>query len=61
MVDTDDIEHDGGDRASAPVWTVFADLMSGLLGAFVLVLVGVLLVQMDLVTSLKTEVEKRRV
>lgn len=61
MVDTDDIEHDGGDRASAPVWTVFADLMSGLLGVFVLILVGVLVVQMDLVTSLKTEVEKRRV
>ncbi len=61
MVDADDIEHDGGDRASAPVWTVFADLMSGLLGAFVLVLVGVLVVQMDLVASLKTEVEKRRV
>ncbi len=61
MVDADDIEHDGGDRASAPVWTVFADLMSGLLGAFVLILVGVLVVQMDLVASLKTEVEKRRV
>ncbi len=61
MVDADDIEHDSGDRASAPVWTVFADLMSGLLGAFVLVLVGVLVVQMDLVASLKTEVEKRRV
>jgi flagellar motor protein MotB len=61
MVDADDIEHDGGERASAPVWTVFADLMSGLLGAFVLVLVGVLLVQMDLVASLKTEVEKRQV
>ena len=61
MVDLDDIEHDGGDRASAPVWTVFADLMSGLLGAFVLILVGVLVVQMDLVASLKTEVEKRRV
>ncbi len=44
-----------------PVWTVFGDLMTGLLGAFVLLLVGTMVVQMDLVASLKTEVEKRRV
>jgi flagellar motor protein MotB len=46
---------------AAPVWAVFGDLMSGLLGAFVLVLVGVLAVQMDLVSSLQNEVEKRRI
>jgi flagellar motor protein MotB len=51
---------DGELAAQAPVWTVFGDLMSGLVGAFVLVLVGVLVVQMDLVTSLQQEVEKRR-
>ena len=45
---------------SAPVWAVFGDLMSGLLGAFVLILVGVLVAQMDLVASLQTEMEKRR-
>ena len=43
------VGHDGhddsGDEVSAPVWTVFGDLMAGLLGAFVLVLVGVLLTQ----------------
>ncbi len=61
MADIDDLDGDDGAGQSAPVWTVFADLMAGLLGAFVLVLVGVLVVQMDLVTSLKTEVEKRRV
>lgn len=44
----------------APVWTVFGDLMSGLVGAFVLVLVGVLFVQMDLVSSLQQEIGKRR-
>jgi flagellar motor protein MotB len=44
-----------------PVWAVFADLMTGLLGAFVLVLLGVLVVQMDLVTSLQSEMEKRRI
>ena len=32
----DGLGHDG----AAPVWTAFADLMAGLLGAFVLILVG---------------------
>jgi hypothetical protein len=45
---------------TAPVWAVFGDLMSGLLGAFVLILVGVLVVQMDLVASLEAEMAKRR-
>jgi flagellar motor protein MotB len=35
--------------------------MSGLLGAFVLILVGVMVVQMDLMANLETEVQKRRV
>jgi len=54
---------DGGlaDEPVAPVWAVFGDLMAGLLGAFVLVLVGVLVVQMDLVANLQAEVEKRRI
>lgn len=46
---------------TAPVWAVFADLMAGLLGAFVLILMGVLVVQMDLVSSLQSEVQKRQV
>jgi len=54
-------EGDLGVEATAPVWAVFGDLMAGLLGAFVLVLVGVLVVQMDLVSHLQTEVEKRRI
>lgn len=45
---------------TAPAWAVFGDLMAGLLGAFVLILVGVLVVQIDLVASLKQEVEKRQ-
>lgn len=53
-------EHDSGLEQTAPVWAVFGDLMSGLLGAFVLVLVGVLVVQMDLVTNLQAEVAKRQ-
>ena len=58
------IELDDGDAAGqevAPVWTVFADLMAGLVGAFVLVLVGVLVGQMDLVATLQSEIEKRRI
>ncbi|WP_427912586.1 OmpA family protein [Ramlibacter sp. MMS24-I3-19] len=56
LVDDSD---DGGQHA-APIWAVFGDLMAGLLGAFVLVLVGVLVVQMDLVSTLQSEMEKRK-
>ena len=52
---------DVSSEASAPVWTVFGDLMSGLLGAFVLILVGVLGVQLELAASLEAEVHKRQV
>ncbi len=45
---------------TAPVWAVFGDLMSGLLGAFVLVLVAVVGVQMELTSSLQEEVKKRQ-
>jgi flagellar motor protein MotB len=58
------MEADDGELAGhevAPVWAVFGDLMTGLLGAFVLVLLGVLVVQMDLAASLKAEVDKRRI
>lgn len=51
---------DDGMAQSAPVWAVFGDLMAGLLGAFVLILVGVLVVQMDLVANLQAEVSKRQ-
>lgn len=46
-------------ESTAPVWAVFGDLMSGLLGAFVLVLVAVVGVQMELTSSLQEEVRKR--
>jgi flagellar motor protein MotB len=45
---------------TAPVWAVFGDLMSSLLGAFVLLLVGVVAVQMELTSSLQDEVKKRQ-
>ena len=52
---------DDGMEQTAPVWAVFGDLMAGLLGAFVLILVGVLVLQMELVANLQAEVGKRRV
>jgi flagellar motor protein MotB len=55
---------DDGDLGAgevAPVWAVFGDLMTGLLGAFVLILMAVLVTQMDLVASLQSEIEKRRI
>jgi flagellar motor protein MotB len=56
MEDSDaSVEH------AAPVWTVFGDLMSGLLGAFVLILVGVMAVQMELTSHLQDEVKKRQI
>ncbi len=45
---------------TAPVWAVFGDLMSSLLGAFVLLLVGVAAVQMELTSNLQDEVKKRQ-
>jgi flagellar motor protein MotB len=53
-------ELDAGLETTAPVWAVFGDLMAGLLGAFVLMLVAVLALQFDLATSLQTEVKKRQ-
>ena len=47
-------EIDAGIEQSAPVFAVFGDLMAGLLGAFVLILVGVLGVQMALAVPLAT-------
>lgn len=52
---------DGTVEHTAPVWAVFGDLMSGLLGAFVLILVSVLAVQMELATKLEAEINKRQI
>jgi flagellar motor protein MotB len=46
-------------ESSTPVWAVFGDLMAGLLGAFVLLLVAMVGVQMELSSSLQAEVKKR--
>ncbi len=51
---------DAGLEPTVPVWAVFGDLMSGLLGAFVLILVCVLGMQLDLATRLEAEVKQRQ-
>jgi flagellar motor protein MotB len=53
-------EVDASVEQTAPVWAVFGDLMAGLLGAFVLILVGVLGVHLELATSLEAEIQKRQ-
>jgi flagellar motor protein MotB len=53
-------DDDDGVESTAPVWAVFGDLMSGVVGAFVLILISVLAMQMDLVTSLQSEIQKRQ-
>jgi flagellar motor protein MotB len=50
-----------GIEQTAPVWAVFGDLMSGLLGAFVLILVAVLGIQLEMATNLEAEVKKRQI
>jgi flagellar motor protein MotB len=53
-------ELDEGGEASAPVWAVFGDLMAGLLGAFVLILVCAVGLQLDLAERLQAEVQQRQ-
>jgi flagellar motor protein MotB len=53
-------EIDGGMEPTAPIWPVFADLMSVLLGAFMLILVGVIGVQLELSSKLEQEVKQRQ-
>lgn len=43
-----------------PIWAIFGDLMSGLVGVFVLLLVWALGFQLELAQSLEEEVEKRQ-
>ncbi len=54
-------EHDADVESTAPTWISFADLMTGLLGAFVLLLVGVMAAQLDMASKLEDEVHKRQV
>jgi flagellar motor protein MotB len=52
-------DHD--EEHTAPLWPVFGDLMSALVGAFVLVLVWVMGMQLELAKNLNDEVSRRQV
>ena len=55
------VEHGGGgDGESTPIWAAFGDLMSVLLGVFVLILVGVIGVQLQLSNKLDEAVKQRQ-
>ncbi len=51
---------DAAHEATVPVWAVFGDLMAGLVGAFVLILVCTMALQLDLASQLAQEVKKRQ-
>ena len=55
------LEHDADVESTAPSWMSFADLMTGVLGAFVLLLVGVMAAQLDMASKLEDEVQKRQI
>ncbi len=54
-------EHDADVESMSTSWISFADLMTGLLGAFVLLLVAVMAAQLDMASQLEKEVQKRQV
>ena len=56
---SDEIEVEG--ESGAPIWAAFGDLMSVLLGAFVLILVGVIGVQLQLSHRLDEEMKQHQV
>ena len=54
------LEMDAESEATTPTWISFADLMTGLMGAFVLLLIGVMTAQLEMASSLETEIQKRQ-
>jgi flagellar motor protein MotB len=54
----EELQHDQGQET--PVWAIFGDLMAGVVGIFVLILVWVLGYQVELAQTLKEEVSKRQ-
>lgn len=53
-------EFDEGESHAPPIWAIFGDLMSGLVGVFVLLLIWALGFQLELAQSLKVETVKRQ-
>lgn len=54
----EELQQDQGQET--PVWAIFGDLMAGVVGIFVLILVWVLGYQVELAQTLKEEVSKRQ-
>ena len=54
----EELQHDQGQET--PVWAIFGDLMAGVVGIFVLILVWVLGYQVELAQTLQEEVSKRQ-
>ncbi|GAB6849018.1 OmpA family protein [Paraburkholderia kururiensis] len=58
---SDEIDSGAGTvEATAPIWAAFGDLMSVLVGAFVLILVGVIGLQIELSSRLREETRQRQ-
>lgn len=55
-----DLDEQAGLESSTPVWAVFGDLMAGLLGAFVLILLFAMASQLELATRLQEAVQQRQ-
>lgn len=53
-------ELDAGLESATPVWAVFGDLMAGLLGAFVLILLCAIGAQLELASRLENEVKQHQ-
>jgi len=54
------MELDDHNQDQPPIWAIFGDLMSGLVGVFVLLLIWVLGFQLELSQKLKLETEQRQ-
>lgn len=50
-----------GVEPNVPIWPIFGDLMAGLVGVFVLLLVWALGFQLELAQNLEAEIEKRKI
>ncbi|MCG8313211.1 MAG: OmpA family protein [Pseudomonadales bacterium] len=55
-----DLEYEDRATQDPPIWAIFGDLMSGLVGVFVLILIWALGLQLELAQSLEQEVKKRQ-
>lgn len=60
MLDNNVSNHHGDGQEAQAIWPVFGDLMAGLVGVFVLLLVWALGFQLELAQNLEEEINKRK-